>query len=306
MKAQEDNWYLMVLTQTITRTFGNEMPVADLQDTTIEHRETRIGGAIVPYTIERPLQPIDEIPLLFAAGFYGIEPGYRDIRHATAQLGKISVTYQRGIRQGLDFFNPKHFFKPYRLTQQSPYAVMRDMRDNDFDQFDVVGHSMGGTAATEIAQRRPDHFRSIVLLGSAGLNGHGLPSLAVRTPIFLAKEVVPAIPDLVGGSVSGDARHAAEYALSNPARVISEAVHVAQHDIRGHFDVLRAAGVKTAVLAFETDEFFPLASVREHVSKSPDLFRVVPGGHIAPQREPELVAQHILNALATINNPVAA
>lgn len=266
-------------------------------------REAKIGGAVVPYTVEYPDNPIDDVPVLVAAGFYGIEPGYRDLRESIANQGKVAITYRRGVRQGLDFFNPKHFLKPYRLTQQSPYAIMRDLRNTgEFEQFDVVGHSMGGTTAVDIARHHPEYFRSIVLLGSAGLSGHGLGSLAKRTPFFVTNEVFSAIPQLVSKFSKEDALHALEYAGSNPIRVASEAIHVARHDIREDFEKLRIANIKTAILAFKEDGFFPIEQVRQHSSDLPDDYQEIPGKHINPQINPEDVTKYILNTLSIINS----
>lgn len=277
--------------------------VSALQETSLEEFTTIIGGAVVSYIVETPESPIDDTPILITAGFYGIEPGYRDLRGSLAQRGKTTVTYRRGIRQGLDFFDPRHFFKPYRLTQQSPYSVMRDLqRNHDMEKFDVVGHSMGGTTAVDIAKHHPEYFRSIVLLGSAGLNGHGLANLAVRSPMFLGKELLPSMPAMVGKFNFDDARHAVEYAGSNPVRVASEAVHVARHDIRRDFHILEDNGIKTVVLAFMGDEFFPVESVRQHSKKLPNEYAEIPGNHISPQVNPEFVAGHILNMLGILNS----
>ncbi|MCA9342701.1 alpha/beta hydrolase [Candidatus Saccharibacteria bacterium] len=274
-----------------------------LKPTLTIERKTQIGGAIVPYTVEYPEEPIDEVPVLITAGFYGIEPGYREIRNSFAEQGKIAITYRRGIRQGTDFFNPKHFLKPYRLTQQSPYAVMKDLHTlGDFEQFDVVGHSMGGTTAADIARHHPEYFRSIILLGSAGLNGHGISNLAKRSPLFIAKEVIPAIPQLATKFDKEDFMHAVEYVSSNPIRVISEALHVAKHDIREDFTALKEANINSAIIAFTQDEFFPIEEVRLHSADLPDSYQEHPGKHTAPQVEPKNVATTILNMLSIINS----
>lgn len=283
--------------------YEREGYVSALQETSLEEFTTIIGGAVVSYTVETPASPIDDTPIIIAAGFYGIEPGYRDLRGSLAQRGKTTITYRRGIRQGLDFFDPRHFLKPYRLTQQSPYSVMRDLqRNHDMEEFDVVGHSMGGTTAVDIARHHPKYFRSIVLLGSAGLNGHGLANLAVRSPIFLSKELAPSMPAILNKFNFDDAKHAVEYAGSNPVRVLSEAVHVARHDIRPDFQMLKASGIKTGVLAFEGDEFFPVQSVRQHSKNLPDEYSEIAGNHISPQVNPEFVASHILNMLSILNS----
>lgn len=281
-----------------------EMPVEQLFATEVHPpRTAHIGGAAVKYTVEEPETIIDEVPLVFIQGFMGPELVYQDMRHATAQRGRVSVTIGRaGFQHPKATFSLNHLLAPQRLTSQSPYAVIKEL---GYDKVDAVCHSMGGPIGANLADRKPERFRSLILLGSAGLTGHSVFSLAQRLP-YAAAEITRGMPELIRRYGLSSAHAMADYFYRNPLRPPFEALDVSRQDIRQTIPRLEEEhGVRVGVGAFVKDCFFDEQIMRDEVGATVSHFVDIEAelaGHIAPQLQPEIVGSAVMHIGTKINS----
>lgn len=272
-------------------------------DSIVRQGLVKIGGATVKYTYERQLDSEENIPLIITPGYGGIKPAYRDLRAALVTHGKPAVTFRppRTQRSG-GFFNLKHLRHPERLLAQSTAAVAKDVVERyglveSFDKVDAVGHSMGGPAVVNAAHKKPELFRSITAVASAGLDGHNLFVLAQRMPKILSDEMVPAIRDMRARSDRKSLNDIIHYMGSNPLRTIAEGLAVGNGDIRQKVVDVGKLGVKTAALQFPSDRFFHIDKVRDSSSQLFDYyseFTDTKANHIWPQIQPSPVAHEIV------------
>lgn len=272
---------------------------------------TRIGGAAIKYTYERPVEATDPVPLIVVPGYGGIKPAYRELRKAVVQHGKPAVTFRPPRSQerfaGL---HPKHFLHPERLLAQSVTAITRDMLnqhgvEHQFDQVDSVGHSMGGPAVVNAALVHPGWYRSVTAMGAAGLDGHTLKDMGKRAPAVFRDEIIPALSDVRDRRDRRAVRDMGLYVWSNPWRTLAEGLAVGSGDIRDKVSHLGALGLRTAALQFPKDRFFPVEGVREHSADRFSIFRVFPdkeANHMWPQLEPEAVAEELINIIHKVNS----
>lgn len=252
--------------------------------------ETYVGSARLRGTVETPLTVADPTNALWVQGYMGPELVYAQARHAMTQHDRVAATMGRaGVQLPFAHFHRNHFMRPHTVTKQSPGAMMKAI---GAEKYDLIGHSMGGPLALEAAQRYPKYVRTLTLMGSAGLTGHGIPDLAARLPAAAAeiRQSIPALKEMYGAA---GALAIANYFLVNPLRPIGEAIYVARADIRDQLMRLREEhGIKIIVMAFANDCFFDEHVMYDMVADKVDKFAVLEAelaGHIAPQLLPKLV-----------------
>lgn len=257
---------------------------------------THTGGAALSATREVPVVLDNPTDLMWVQGYLGPERLYQKISHEVTQHRRASTTMGRaGPQSPLALLHPKHFFKPATVTKQSPGAVLKLLGS----QVDIAAHSMGGPISVETALRNPDRVRTLVLLGSAGLTGHGIPDLAARLP-QAANEVRRNIPELIQLYGYGTAMQMVQYFYGNPLRPIDEALYVARADIRGDLPRIRQAGTRVVVIAFDDDCFFDLDRMYEETKGKIDLFIPLDtdlAGHIAPLLRYKTVAKAVIDGI---------
>lgn len=258
---------------------------------------TTVGGASLTGVIESPATIHDTTPIVWGQGYLGAQLFYEPARHATTQYNRTSVSIGRAGRQTpLAMLSKNHFLKPHTVTQQSPGAILKEL---DADFVDIAAHSMGGPISMETALRHPDQVRTLVLLGSAGLTGHGIPDLASKMPSAV-QEVRRNMSGLVEKFGAAGAMAIARYFYGNPIRPIAEAMYVARADIRAKIPIVRDLGVKVVVVAFAEDCFFDAKRMRDEVGDDVDLFIDLEAdlaGHIAPLLQPNLVAAAVKTSI---------
>lgn len=278
----------------------------------LRHGTVRIGSTIVKYTMECPLTPSDTVPLLLVPGYGGIKPAYRELRHSIAANGKPAVTFRPPRSQKkFAMFHPNHALHPERLLAQAAIGIAREVinrygEEDGFQQIDAAGHSMGGPGVTNAALTRPEWFRSITVVASAGLDGHRLVDMAKRAPGVLVGEILPSIKDI---KVRKDIKAAwdfAHYIARNPWRTAAEGLSVGSGDIRDKVVRVGELGVKTAAVAFMKDRFFPIEGVILQAADRFQLFGVFTdpeAGHMTPQLQPEALGAFLVRVVQTLNTP---
>lgn len=269
----------------------------------------RIADAVTHYTITEPHPDDVEDPtgILIVNGFGGIKEAYTDLDTTFALNGRRSISFKpirkQGYRGRLDI---RHRVNPLKLHSQGAYAVMRAVQEeHGIEQFDVAGHSLGGVAGTDVARHHPNLVRSLILMGSAGLEDHNLSVMATRIPNFLKDELMPALPILRERHGSSTIVKEFEYLLESPSRTLTEMIAVSRADITNRVRLVGQLGVKTAALQFNEDRLFFTENVRTKSAWAFDEFRVYPdmfAGHIAPQIDPEGVALESLDIIKQLKN----
>ncbi len=276
---------------------------------TVEQRFTRIGGATIKYTLERPENITDPAPLVLVPGYGGIKPAYRELRKAVVLNGKPAATFKPPrTQERLAAFHPKHFQHPERLLAQTVIAISDDLigsngKTNEYDQVDAAGHSMGGPAIINAALVHPEYFRTVTAVASAGLDGHSLWDMARRSPGVVKEEIIPSLNDIQVRKDFRAVRDIMHYMARNPWRTLAEGLAVGSGDIRDKVSMLGALGVHTAALQFANDRFFPVDGVREHSANRFELFRVFPdpdANHMWPQLKPIAVANELVDIVNTL------
>ena len=278
---------------------------------TVRQGYAKIGGAVVKYTYERPMDVDDPVPLLLVPGYGGIKPAYRDLRKAVVSGGKPAVTFKPPrAQERFAALHPKHFMHPERLLAQSVLAISRDLIDKDgvksgYNQLDTAGHSMGGPAVVNAGLIHPERFRTVTAMAAAGLDGHTLRDMRVRAPAVLREEILPSIQDIHVRRDFRAVRDVVHYVARNPWRTVAEGLAVGSGDIRDKVTMLGSLGVQTAALQFASDRFFPEEGVREHSADRFNLYRVFPdpeANHMWPQLEPEAVADELVDIVNTLQS----
>ncbi len=284
------------------------------------HGETHIARACIRYTLEIPEVISDPTPVIIINGYGGKKFGYEALAGQIAGQGKPTIRLDPPRDQtAAAGFHPKHLLHPERLQSQAVWAIVRNVREQqkdngeiDLDQFDLMGHSMGGYIATKLARMKPEVVRSIVLFSSAGLDGHSIFTMAKRLPEFMREELMPAVLHNELKIEKGKA-HAfwseVDYTLHNPLRTVLEGFAVGGCDIRSDIAFLKHEhGIGIAAIVGTNDRLLP---GNETIRKSGHLFdhlRVLTGGHLLPLTKPEDSAEAVVDITGrnyTPQRPVA-
>jgi pimeloyl-ACP methyl ester carboxylesterase len=174
----------------------------------------------------------------------------------------------------------------------------------------LVGHSMGGAIAAEVAIQNPPRVRGLVLIGSAGLG--------TREPLLFRVARWPFIGSFASGLVGrGVTARLLKSTYADPGKVSESDVDqyyapVARdgygHAMRGvlrefRFDALRGRldhiGCPTLVLWAEGDRWVPLALGRDLATGIPrSALVIVPhAGHAVQEEAPEEVNRLVIKFL---------
>jgi hypothetical protein len=264
-------------------------PVIDRIEGSIETADFHVAYSVYLSTAADPYNV-----KLTAPGYFGIQPSYECFGAALAETDNNAIVIRPQRKQKIiKALHPNHLLKPLRLPSQVLRAVIKDSQNNfDFEEYDILAHSMGGPTAMHLTDNRPENIRSVLLIGSAGLDRHTPVSLGSKLP-FAAREVIPAIPKLQLNRPQA-ARHILHYALANPLRTFSEGIAVGRSDIHESIAKARKLGIAVGRLQFKADPFFPVKSITDIDKKSVDIYEEFPdtkAGHLALLLHPQEVAE---------------
>ncbi len=175
----------------------------------------------------------------------------------------------------------------------------------------VVGLSLGGMIAMELALAHPDLVRSLVLLDSSpmfGLDGGsdaGEFVASVRQPLTEGTSVAELcrviLKDLVGSGFEGDAFEAglAAMARATPEGLVQAATLIGNHNALGRLENITAP---TLVMAGAQDTATPPAYSKVIAERIPGaiLDEIPESGHLSNLENPEFVNTRIAAFLATV------
>ena len=156
------------------------------------------------------------------------------------------------------------------------------LEDEGLAGADVVGHSLGGLVAAELAVRRPEAVRRLVLVAPAGVpsgqgvSGHALPLLAT-----LRRAPLPLLAHALHDGVR-----------AGPASLLRGGLYAIRRDIR---DELAAVTVPTLLVWGEHDPLVPPHLAEEWTRALPDVRLVIlpRAGHAPMFDAPGELAEHI-------------
>lgn len=266
----------------------------------------RVAGANVKYTLEIPEEITDGVPIGIAHGYGGVQDAYAAFRNSIARNGKPAYTYSPPRNQhwwvGL---GPDHLTHPDKLLSQAAWVVTKQIMackepGIESDYVDLVGHSMGGPTSTTLAERKPDHIRSITYLASAGLDGHSIAEMVRnRLPRFGTSEGARTVlnREIILHEVEEleFVLQALGYWVKNPYRALAEGLIVGNVNIQDRVRNISAKDTKTGVIGCKYDHLISAEKSIENTEDYVDATRILPFGHLAPQRHPVETGSAVLD-----------
>jgi pimeloyl-ACP methyl ester carboxylesterase len=149
---------------------------------------------------------------------------------------------------------------------------------------DLVGHSLGGLVAAELAVARPERVRRLALVAPAGIPcGRGLlgRSLPLLEELYGVRAELP--------TIVGDALRA------GPTSLLHGAVYVWERDLRAEVGAIRAP---TLLVWGERDRLVPARVAEEWQAQLPHArFVQLPCGHVPMWEAPDELASSLLDFL---------
>jgi pimeloyl-ACP methyl ester carboxylesterase len=167
----------------------------------------------------------------------------------------------------------------------------------------VIGHSMGGMIAAEMAALNPSSIASLTLIGAAGLwlDEHPVPDLFSMVPFELAEvlfvDPVAGEQMLTAGRDFTDDAALIDFMVGNARRMGTAGKILFPIPNRGLADRLYRITCPTTLVWGELDRMFPLVYAerfRELLTSTDARLVTVPGaGHMAPYERPNAVVSAV-------------
>lgn len=221
----------------------------------------RSGGLQIWYeSIAPATAPKGVVFLLMSSGGSALEWSPKFLR-TFVDAGYQVVRYDHrgtGISDRVENWNRQH---PYTLVEMAGDAVAI-LDALNITQAHLIGHSMGGMIAQEIALRHPDRVATLTLLSTSGFVGD--PDLPSVTSSYFIKSFVKAIPFLLdhlrGGERNLIKERIAKMILINGVDDldIRETAQVVLYDLRKRRGVSISAALQHQAAVTNTESRYPL------------------------------------------------
>ena len=157
----------------------------------------------------------------------------------------------------------------------------RWLRAVGLEEVDLVGHSLGGLVAAELAATRPEGLRRLALVAPAGIPcGRGLFGQSLRLGVTLY-ELRKQFPMIVGDALR-----------CGPLDIMRGAVFVADRDLRAELAAVRAPSL---LVWGEHDRLVPMRVAEEWQAALPgSRLALLPCGHVPMKEVPDELAACLL------------
>lgn len=170
----------------------------------------------------------------------------------------------------------------FRLNDAAE-ALLRWLEDMRLTQFSLIGHSMGGYIAADMAARAGSSVRRLVLVDAAGMP---IRRTLLRNTLALA-ESLPRLPRDFLPVLMGDALRA------GPLTLARATLQILSNQLGGRLAQIHS---DTLIIWGENDRLLPLEIGRRlHRALPHARFEVIPGaGHVPMWDQPERFNQTVL------------
>jgi pimeloyl-ACP methyl ester carboxylesterase len=165
----------------------------------------------------------------------------------------------------------------------------------------VIGHSMGGMIAAEMAALNPLAFASLTLVGAAGLwlDDHPVPDLFSMVPFELAEALfvdpIAGEKMLTAGRDFTDDTALIDFMVGNARRMGTAGKILFPIPNRGLANRLYRITCPTTLVWGEHDRMYPLAYAERYAelltSTDSRLVTIADAGHMAPYEQPDAVVR---------------
>ncbi len=164
------------------------------------------------------------------------------------------------------------------------------------EQAHLIGHSMGGMIAAEMAAIAPNDLRKLVLVGSAGLwiPEHPIPDLFAmmphELPEYLCDDPVKGLQLLTGGLDFSNLEVLAEFYLLNQRRMGVASKILFPIPNRGTAKRLHRVTAETLIVWGANDRLIPpvYAERWKQLIAGSRLVQIKEAGHLVPYEQPEV------------------
>ncbi len=239
----------------------------------------------------------DEVPVFVSSGWGSIPKMHLENLEAIAEEGRkvISAPFDREqkIEKRDDLFIAEF---------QKALTIIEAIDKSGVSQVDAIGHSEGGLNLALAATLYPEKFRSIVLIGAAGMVGKdSYLDLVKRFALDEGLKEFKMRDQSNMNSFFEYMRSILKYVSHNPLLSHQEIKEISQADILKMTEYLKEKGVGIGVICGANDQVFPIERVLKSVDeKKIDHFISTKGNHgsFIFNKEHAALAEELLSLMA--------
>ncbi len=260
-----------------------------------------------------PEKPKSDVPVLIAPGWGENQDVFMDSLKTLFSRNKRALSLTHSRRGGNAEAEDGELKDKYPADKlRKAMALLKAIEEKNIEKVDVIAHSEGGINTAIAASIKPEKFRNIVFVNSAGMIGKdNFPKLAGRFSMSLIKD---AAKFLLGGDKKTNDRlmragkETAKYIGQNPLRAVNEAINITKSEIQNMLKDLKGKGIGIGVINGVDDPVFPMDKMQKILKPNQlDGFISVKGGHNEIYANPErytVLADEMLDSLEKKKNSV--